>query len=1231
MPTPCDIGKDKTQAFNDNVQARNQQHHNIVSTIFMQPFKFLNWIGKKLPDDISEAQLQQEIAKEFGEEADVYRYAVPIMAMIQGSEMALHEAKNFLYGYSADLSEVYESRLLGQDKDGNKVDPIDIFAQPLPILKVLYQKLRVIAWESLTEEQFNEQKAILKKAGISERDVNVDLTKLNKDKSLADSGVHLGHGILGKLRVQFLIPRKLAYREKTGAIWRMQNHMNVYGPTIQRKVNRFMSPTKDRPFGIETIYKKLIGLNEYLIEKTPLSKRNLHRLFGNILRRRVIYVANKEQAKSEGIKNWTKPEFYYFTTKAPRRKKDGTYETYDDGIPKMIYQKPVKLSEYTVPNGTKGLWDVNLNKEGLKILMGVGLKKGPQEGSVPNIFPEKGNAYTEGGAKFIPLVSQYRQIDKEVYLAAKAEMKGSVVELLTNLTTTYGLDKDQLVEIFTNPDSDESIEILKIIDSNPKLKETHEFLMKVFDGNFNLGRLEGVDYQFEEQEHHFPGVYSDERRREQWQKMINGKEEKLDNMIVELDKLENKKLRSVAEDTSLKRLKDAIKEMRKEIKSHDIVLDLMDNMHEDKYTDTVITPFRENKYAKRATNAFDDAASRFDAQAYQDYLRHIFGAIERNYLTATMLKAFNDAESHEVREIVANLYKLPFNRVDIQSGILGWDYGPTSLSNFFQRFGIELSPEDVNHNIRIMNNWLTAAFLNRPTSAITNMSAMTQNIIDHGFQKTEEGWASWKKNREEWNALIKSSGLIDFTDYYSTALVEEATNTKIEQRLSEEILVLQWRYWERVSKKNVSDEEIMDAVTELEDTVTAVLEESTLLGIYIDKIENLVPSEEGRLTPKRLAERKKAFKRKKILMIVNSLSNWAITKEFTMSETIKKGPRDKANQQFWSDFRNSLVTSGVGSRAGDIVKIWGTKLQEMQLTMATSEQFVRSLSFVIGIQQAIRKGQLPTEGLPWEGWTDEEVDKAIEIGKTYSEWSNFQLSRGGMGQAGHAGLGLGIFKFKIWGHQKWSRDWDIIVNPYLSMKDDFLIADDTFDFKAIGRLMKEVFDPKAAVRTTTLKRSGKQDISRASNPMVAHLRAYIGSQFWWTALFDLMVLGPAGVAVGKFVPGLNTMFGRTLGSGSSDLASFIFLPFLLAINILSGAMDEEEAEKTWFFYFRRTAFGFIPNWGMDLIFGFVGTAADREKHRANVFSPLLPGPQFQWARENIASSLDFFDEEEDDY
>tara|TARA_Y100001963_G_scaffold21443_2_gene27685 strand:+ start:2166 stop:5834 length:3669 start_codon:yes stop_codon:yes gene_type:complete len=1222
MSTPCDIGKEKVTTHSNRVNARNLEHSNVVNTLFEKPFQFLNWANSLRGEAKTEAEIQQLIADQFGDEVEVYKYAVPIMAMIEGSEMALHEAKNFLYGYSTDLSDIYEQRLLGtyKDAEGNivKADKINLFAQPVPILKALFQKLRPIAWESLTEEQFNEQKAILKKIGVDEKgELAGDLSKLDREKSLADNGALLGHGILGKLRVQFLIPRKLAYREKTGAIWRMQNHINTYGPAIQNKINRFMSATEDRHFGITDIYKKLSALEDNMINETFLAQDNLRRLFGNLNRRRVIYVETEEQALAEGINDWDKPEFYYFTKKKGR-KKDGKWEAYEDGSLKLIYQEPKRLSEYKPPNGFEGIWDVQLDKQGLRMLLGIGLTKNQEK---------KGYAYIEEGVRYPSLMAQYKQIDNEVFEAMTKEMGISIDAVLKQLLPVYNMDREDLKILFTSPDSERGKELLKIIEADESLLERHNFLMETFDGNFNIGRLEGVDFSAERTEHHFPAMFSPNKRRDLWENMISEKEAKikLNEGFILKHKRKLEKKPSEGLKLAIDKLEKENQEYKDLIASHVRVLDLMDNMHEDKMTDTLITPFRENKYTKRVTNAFDDAASRFDATAYQDYLRHIFGTIERNHLTATMLRAFNDAESNEVRNIVANLYKLPFNRADIQSGILGWEYGPTALSKgwvggFFRKFGIDLSPDDVNHNIRIMNNWLTAAFLNRPTSAITNMSAATQNIIDHGIQRTKDGFDTWQQYPEQWERLIAKSGLVDFSDYYSKALVDLASNTEIETSLAEEILAYQMRYWIRVEKDG-SDKNKLKEIEILQDSVREVLEASTALGLYIDKIENLIPDEKGYLTPQRLAERKAAHKKKKILDVVNNLSNWAITKEYTMKQTLRKGPRESHKEQFWNDMVNTFNESGTGRSLKSFVSIYGGVLSKMGLTMANSEQFVRSLSFIIGVQHAIRKGDLP-DGLPWAGWSKEEVDKAIEIGKTYSEWSNFQLSRGGMGQAGYAGLGLGMFKFKIWGHQKWDRDWDVIANAYRSMKDDYHIEHNTIDFGAIRKMLGHVFTRK----------KGYQEALRKSNPAAAQFRAYMSSQFIWTVLFDYMVLGPGGVIVGKGVPGLNSVLGRTLGSGASDLASFIFLPFLLTINILAGAMDEDEAQKTWFYYFRKTAFGFIPNWGMDLVFGLFGAAAEAEKHRANVFSPLLPGAYAQWPREKVSEFVfSPFDVEEEEY
>jgi len=998
--------------------------------------------------------------------------------------------------------------------------------------------------------------------------------------------------------VQFLIPRKLAYREKTGAIYQMQVAVNEYGKKIQNKINKYLEPTANRKFGISTIYKDLYGLTNHIGIKGRNAGRdvdNLQRLLANLARGRVKYVSSREEARSLQIKekDYTGPDFYYYTKRDTvlKDKDTGEIQRWEDGTSKYVYQNLVKLRDYNPSQqyGKPGDWYVDLTKNGIKQLM--------------------------SGKNSI--LAQYKIIDKLVFKEVFKEHKKSILKVLKPLVKLYGMTRNELALLFNGPKNKEQElqykELLRRINENPELKEKHEYLSDVFEGYFNIDKLEGIDFEIRRQDEHFPASYSVPTRRRIWEEMIDEKKVSIEKKNDTIEYLKEKRDKGKATDKDTQRLLmlvDQVVKLEKGLKSNLEVLDIMDKMHEDKMTDTLITPVRHNKYSKELTNAFDDKDARYDNAAYGDYLRHIYGAIERNNLTANMLSAFLRAESQEVKDIVTNIYKLPFNRSDIESGFAYWNYDSPTLSNFFKKFKINISPDEINHHTRFLNNWLTGIYLNRPSSAITNYTAAIQNLIDYGSQRTLEGLKDYLRDKSKWNELIKASGIIDFSDYFSAALVESAAKTKIEEDLTEEILTYQLRYWAKTDKASGKKNEAqlkLEALDELNDSIDKVLQDSVNFNVWVDKQANNTSDKE------RTVKRMKTFRKQKRLNVVNTLSNWAITKDFSMRDSILKSGKRGA----FSNLINKTKTGRMGKTG---LKFWSEALKLTKLTMAESEQFVRILSFVIGLSHAQKNGRL-RDGNPWDAdWSKKDVDKALEMGKTFSDFSNFELSKGGIGSFSYSGLGPLMGKFKIWAHQKWSRDWDIITDAWNSVKGEIVDKDD----KIVQDADFSLRDPKRLYKQTkkffkAFARPGME--LRADNPEMAQFKSFVLTQGFMTTLFDFMLFGPIPFrALMRNIPFIQSRFGRALGSGSSDLASWIMaIPLIFLSLALGGAWDDDEIDKAWTFYFRKTAFGYLPNMGMDVVLGFFGAANERQKHRENSLSIAIPSmvPFSQTIRRNL--------------
>ena len=125
--------------------------------------------------------------------------------------------------------------------------------------------------------------------------------------------------------------------------------------------------------------------------------------------------------------------------------------------------------------------------------------------------------------------------------------------------------------------------------------------------------------------------------------------------------------------------------------------------------------------------------------------------------------------------------------------------------------------------------------------------------------------------------------------------------------------------------------------------------------------------------------------------------------------------------------------------------------------MDATEQYIRSISFIIGVETAVSSGLVDID-VPWyelsidRKITDingvernmtieeqkkeaEDIQKIIDIGRDYSYFTNFALSTQGVGQNYWGGIGNLWGKFNYWSIQKMGRDHRIIKEAYISNKD----------------------------------------------------------------------------------------------------------------------------------------------------------------------------------------------------
>lgn len=731
----------------------------------------------------------------------------------------------------------------------------------------------------------------------------------------------------------------------------------------------------------------------------------------------------------------------------------------------------------------------------------------------------------------LKLVEKGRVVDNEM-LDYMNERHPKSVEAISNAMKKLfkGLNENEITLILWKPESKEAIEIVnKLTDNQQKL---YHKLLDAFQG---YALLEPSIYNgqvAEKKENHFPVQFQKEIMPYLMDSYISQRKSELSDKKDELDTVTGKDRTAI---------KKEIKDLISNIKRAEFIRARMDNYPIDTHQNIVLPIAKDNKFIKRITNAFPHEAMRTDAGVYYAYTKHIMSGIQRNFLTAQLIESLATSESTKVQDALINYYKVPFNKPDVKTNFLGTYTSVENVTRRLGAFNINITPEMLSRRIGTLNSWTTANYLSGFFTTVQNFTAINQNVIDHSWASFREAWDSWNNYEKEWTELINRSGIVEFQDFFSKSMINDLLNQELEDKVSETILASMLQYHKE--KTTMSEPK---ARANFEANIEKALKESSL---YNQKIVMLSKSEIKQRSKERKSERNRR--------IVNKLVQFAINKEFVFNRHVK-GWKIVPYAGLAAYFK---TWSGIASKLGT----YGS--------MGSTEGFIRSLSFIIGVQTAQKNGYIDDDVLPWEN--TKELGKIIEIGRTFSRFSNFGLSTTDVGEGSYGRIGNLNMKFKYWSQQKFGRDVRIIKNAITSMQD--------IDKISKGKSANPFFNPKEVLKIFKLMLSprymgkGAKDL-RKLNPEVAALRAFLFIQGPMTVLFDFFIFGPMLL---NYMPGF---VGRTLRIGptkylrgmGSDLLSLMMIPVAFGLTAFLSDDEEEDAERLLTSYLRRTYIGYAP-------------------------------------------------------
>ena len=250
-------------------------------------------------------------------------------------------------------------------------------------------------------------------------------------------------------------------------------------------------------------------------------------------------------------------------------------------------------------------------------------------------------------------------------------------------------------------------------------------------------------------------------------------------------------------------------------------------------------------------------------------------------------------------------------------------------------------------------------------------------------------------------------------------------------------------------------------------------------------------------------------------------------------------------------------------------------------------------------EKTIKLSPRPIEQLPTS-----EMGELLSIGATISEFTNFGLSSQSVSRIGHGGFGKLIVKFKNWSIQKFSRDTSMIYNAYIANKDLELIEKSAlnqgkknpfigFSPKAVGRMLKGLVAMPDKSRKLT-------------DPQMSNLRTWFWIQAPVTILWDFFIAGPWKLpGLASYVYG--GVVGKSTRNFTSDLISLMFMPLNIAARLMMvGYWDEDEAERAFTYYLRRTMLGYAHMAMWDFFLAMIALGNDKPKKAIEKFP--FPAP-----------------------
>lgn len=974
-------------------------------------------------------------------------------------------------------------------------------------------------------------------------------------------------GYSGKTQVSLYTTQTMKYKEKTGAVAIAVEAIRDFANNVPDRISRFMGPDAKSLEGMAGVYGKLESLRE-----DPEEKVNIVRLFTRIMEGQMFIENNTIMVNTKYNEvidpkdsRYINSEFYEYDTKNGvwiYKSSGDRIRDYYDPMPIDNYINGDSLSPVQKKDYDKG---IVTNREAMFALdvknMNVNL-----DDLDFKVFKESIEAARKVHSKV------YKYIIKE-FDKMESDLRA---ELLERFPSFKGKSKEEQ-KIFMNSFlSDYRGRDSKLKLNKDEIKEMRQ-LHKIFGLSTIIDPFNSGLSSLNEKKDSFPKKYHDA----DLPFLFDEIQEEIDR------KLEN--ARTILED-SKNYPTDVVAQLRQEVDELETRSINIANTRSrlDEYTDDII---HSNKLfssqtassLKRITNTIDPRFMRDDSSLYYDYLNNMMATLEKGHLTRKILTALRVADTKKlpgesvegIKEYIMSRYNAALHKPDARVTMFGKDFSLSSINkNFVKGIGVNVSDYKLDRYFRIVNATITGKYLSGLGTAGLNYTAIFQKAYKLGWSKLH---SAYQKNQDPalknaMDNLLRDSGTLDFGDYFSNSLVEDVTGTTNIKRQDANKLIGHMLEYHKDIKQGMSKQAALSKYKK-----------------KANSIFNTIPS------VKILKARQRANYEKLVAAFTNNIANWAITKEYN--------PFPIKNMSIPQI--ETLINAIIGPQGGlkklnDLVYKEGSPLSN--ITMSKGEEFLRRLSFIMGVDVGINAGIIDSDfyKILKEEKSLNPADKkrlndmkkiAIEYGKFYTYKMDYGLSNQDTGELSKLAGGA-MTKFTVWSQQKFADDVSLFRDAYRSTK-----------YKkgnALGNMMGDLFKYSTPNKW--------KDVWK-ENPFMGRLRNFLAMQGPMTLIMDLAVYGPLLPAL-RQVPGIGPAVSRAMFSKAlplkfmsgltSDLISLtVSLPLVIAYGLLADE-EEEKMQRDIFFKIKKIPFfGYGFGTLLDQAFFMLGLATDVEDKELN--------------------------------